>query len=73
MSITRTTADDYFKLIYFEAFDTIINAIEDRFEQPAFKKFMNVKVPFLKVINKTDASKELKVLESDFHGDFNQN
>ena len=67
------TPDDYFKLIYFDALDTIINEIEDRFEQPAFKKFMNVEELFLKAINKTDASKELKVLELDFHEDFNRN
>ena len=33
---------------------------------------MNVEKLFLKPINKTAASKELKVLESDFHGDFNR-
>ena len=34
---------------------------------------MNVEKLLLKAINKTDASKELKVLESDFHGEFNHN
>ena len=66
------TADDYFKPIYFEALDPIINAIEDRFEQPPFKKFMNFEELLLKAIHKTDL-KELKVLESDFHRDFNRN
>ena len=46
---------------YILKLSTIISAIEDRFKQPAFKKFMNVEELFLKVINKTYASKELKV------------
>ena len=36
------TAYNYFKPMYFQALGTIISAINDRFEQPALKKFMNV-------------------------------
>ena len=32
-------AYDHFKQIYFEALDTIVNAINDRFDQPAFELF----------------------------------
>ena len=60
------TAHDYFKPIYFQVLDTSISAINDRFEQPALKKFRNVKELLLKAINKADSSKELKVLEFDF-------
>ena len=34
---------------------------------------MNVEKLFLKAIDKTDTSKELKVSESDFHEEFNRN
>ena len=59
--------------MYFQALDTVISAINDQFEPLALKKFMNVEELLLKAINKADSSKELKVLESDFHGDFDRN
>ena len=67
------TAHEYFKPMYFQALDAVIRAINDRFEQPALKKFRNVEELLLKAINKADSSKELKVLESDFREDFNRN
>ena len=36
------TEHTYFKAIYNEAIDTIINSIQDRFEQPGFKVFGQV-------------------------------
>ena len=36
------TEQAYFKAIYSEAIDTIINSIQDRFEQPGFKVFGQV-------------------------------
>ena len=33
---------DHFKQIYFEALDAIVNAISDRFDQPAFELFSQV-------------------------------
>ena len=59
--------------MYFQALDAVISAMNDRFELSALKKFMNVEELLLKSINKADSSKELKVLESDFHGDFDRN
>ena len=56
--------------MYFEALDAIVNAMEDRFEKPALKRFMNVEELFLKTINKQDISAELKILKTNFHGDF---
>ena len=44
---------------------TVNSAINDRFGQPALKKFRNVEELFLKAINQADSSKELKVLESE--------
>ena len=67
------TAHNYFKPMHFQALDPVISVINDRFEQPALKKFRNVKELLLKAINKADSSKELKVLESDFRGDFDHN
>ena len=60
----------YFKAIYNEAIDTIINSIQDRFEQPGFKVFGQVEQLFLKSINKEDHSDEIMTVESIFRGDY---
>ena len=65
------TTEKYFKQMYFEALDAVVNAMEDHFEQPALKKFMNVEQLFLKTVNNQDASVELKAVKTDFDGDFN--
>ena len=67
------TVHNYFESMYFQALDAIINTINDRFEQPALKKFINVEELLLKSINKADSSKELKALEPDFYRDFDRN
>ena len=59
--------------MYFQALHTVKCAINDPFDPFALKKFMNVEELLLKAINKDDSSKELKVLESDFRGDFDRN
>ena len=66
------TTEKYFKQMYFEALDAVVNAMKDHFEQPALKKFMNVEQLFLKTINNQDASVELKAVKTDFDGDFNE-
>ena len=64
------TAAEYFKQMYFEALDAIVNAIKDRFEQPALKRFMNVEELILKTINHKDTSAELEIFKTNFNGDF---
>ena len=74
MLIARTqTAHVYFKPMYFQTLDAMISAINDWFEQPALKKFINVEELLLKANNKADSSKELKVLEYYLCGDFDRN
>ena len=65
------TTEKYFKQMYFEALDAVVNAMEDHFEQPALKKIMNVEQLLLKTINNQDASVELKAVKTDFNEDFN--
>ena len=64
------TAHVYFKAIYNEAFDTIINLVQDRFEQSEFKVFGQVEQLFLKSVNKEDHSDEIMTVESTFRGDY---
>ena len=60
----------YFKAICNESIDTIINLIQDKFEQPGFKVFGQVEQLFLKSVNKEDHSDEITTVESTFRGDY---
>ena len=59
-------ACDHFNQIYFEALDAIVNAINDRFHQPAFELFSQVEQLFLKSVKKQDVTDELKMVEKHF-------
>ena len=63
-------AHDHFKLIFFEALDAIVNAIKDRFDQPAFELFSQVEQLLLKSVGKQDVTDELEVLETHFKDDY---
>ena len=64
------TVHAFFKAIYNEAIDIIINSIQDRFEQPGFKVFGQVEHFFLKSVKKDDHSDEIMTVESTFRGDY---
>ena len=64
------TAHAYFKAIYNEAIDTIVNSIHDRFEQPGFKVFGQVEQLFLNFVNKEEHSDEIMTVESTFREDY---
>lgn len=64
------TPYDHYKPIYFEALDSIVAAIKERFDQPAFKTFMEAEQLFLKAIKKEDITVELNTLETKFSGDY---
>ena len=64
------TVHAYFKTIYNEAIDTIINSIQNRFEQPGIKVFGQVEQLFIKSANKEDHSDEIMTFESTFRGDY---
>ena len=67
------TAQDYFKSMYFQVLDTVISTIHDQFEEVALKKFRTVEELLLKAMNKPDSSKKLKVVETNFLGNFDRN
>ena len=43
---------DYYKFIYYEALNSVVNAIKDNFDQPTFKLFTQAEQLFLKVVGK---------------------
>ena len=58
------------KSIYYEALDSIVNAIKDRFDQPTFKLFTQVEQFILKAVGKQGLTDELEVLETHFKDDY---
>ena len=61
---------EHYKLVYYVALDSIVNAIKDGFGQPTSKLFTQAEQLFLKTVGKQDATNELKVLEPHFKGDY---
>ena len=57
------TAEDYFRSIYFEMLDLVINFILDRFNQPEYKLYSSLESLFV-----GDFSKDLDSV-CDFYGD----
>ena len=54
----------FYKPIYYDALDSTVNAMKDRFDQPTFKLFTQAEQLFLKAVVKQDVTDELKVLET---------
>lgn len=57
------TPADFFVTIYYDALETIIRAIKDRFTQPSFEFFCTVEQLLIKAINLKPYQKELDSLE----------
>ena len=68
----RENAYDHLKQIHFEALDAIVNAINDKFDQPAFELFSQVEQLFLKSVKKQDVTDELKMVEKHFKNDYDE-
>ena len=66
-------AYDYFKPIYYEALDSIIHVIIERFNQPAFEMYAETEQLLLKAAKKQDITDDLKVLQRKFEGDYDAN
>jgi hypothetical protein len=64
-----TTSQDYYKRIYFESIDFMINAIEQRFNQPSFSVYEKMESFLIKVLNDQDYSTESQFLEVNFSDD----
>ncbi|XP_028412554.1 uncharacterized protein LOC114535447 [Dendronephthya gigantea] len=64
-----TTSQDYYKQIYFECINFMINAIEQRFGQPSFSVYEKMESFLLKVLYDQDYSTELQFLEVNYNDD----
>ena len=63
------TAEDYYRPFYFEAIDSIVQALISRFEQPSFKAFCTMEQVLLKGIEGEDASDEIEKMRKIFGDD----
>ena len=57
------TAQDYYRRIYFEAIDLMMNAMDQRFDQPSFDTYEKMESLSMKTLNSQDKSEELKFME----------
>ena len=65
------TAQDYYRRIYFEAIDLMMNAIDQRFDQPSFDTYAKMESLLIKTLNSQDKSEELKFMEKLYNDDVN--
>ena len=67
------TAQDYYRRIYFEAIDLMMNAIaiDQRFDQPSFDTYAKMESLLIKTLNSQDKSEELKFMEKQYNDDVN--
>ena len=56
------TAQDYYRRINFEAIDLMMNAIDQRFDQPSFDTYAKMESLLIKTLNSQDKSEELKFI-----------
>ena len=64
------TTSDHYRSIFYDANDTVIMAIKDRFEQPSYKFFSTIERLLIKTINSEPCETELEALNK-YKDDFN--
>ena len=65
------TFEDYHRPLYFEAIESIVQALMSRFEQPSFKAFCAMEQVLLKGIEGEDVSDEIEEMNKIFGDDVN--
>ena len=65
------TTQDYYRRIYYEAIDLMMNAIDPMFDQPSFDKYAKMGYLLINTLNSQDKSEELKFIEKLYNDDVN--
>jgi hypothetical protein len=55
----HSTAQDHYRIVYFEVIDLVVNGITSRFEQPGYTKYSKLESLLLKAASREDSSEEL--------------
>ena len=58
------TAQDYYRRIYFEAIDLMVNVIDQLFDQPGFETYASMEYLLVRTLKAQDNSTELQFLEN---------
>ena len=66
----HATVEDHYRVIYFEALDLITSSIDERFNQPGYKTYANVKALLLKGAAAQPYEEELQFVLSYYGPDF---
>lgn len=66
----HTSPDQYFKQIYYEGLDLVINCVKDRFEQEGYKVYRHLQDVLLKTASHSDYSSDLDFILEFYNNDF---
>ena len=66
------TPKDYYRQIYYESLDLIVQSIKDRFDQPGYKVYRSLEDLVLKAANKLDFSEELASVKDVYGTDLDE-
>lgn len=67
-----TTEQEYYRHVYFEALDLLLNKIKTRFDQPGYGIYTNLENLLLKAASEVDFSSELSSICSFYGSDINR-
>ena len=68
----HSTPKDYYRQIYFEAMDHIVQSITDRFDQQDFVVYLDTTQLLLKCVRGEDYQREVKVVSEFYRGDIHE-
>ncbi len=66
------TPKDMFRKFYYEAFDLLIQSINNRFDQPGYRAYCCLQNILMKTVNKQEFSSELREVILIYGDDFNE-
>ena len=68
----HTSIEEYYRAIYYEAIDFVIEAITDRFDQPGYKVYQNIEELLIKVCQGKPYEDELTFVCTFYKGDLDK-
>ena len=66
------TPFSFFKQMYFEALDLIVNCIEGRFDQPGYRKYQSIESLLIKACKREEWKSDLEVVCKTYKDDFDK-
>jgi hypothetical protein len=65
----HSTAQDHYRIVYFEVIDLVVNGITSRFEQPGYTKYSKLESLLLKAASREDSSEEFEQVTTAYEND----